>query len=102
MAASFADLRVGIRVKVKGTLMGDTVLATPCGTGRRRGRASTKATPTPEPEPERELTGAIAALAGSAVSFQFTVNAVTVHGAGSTSIDDGRQYRLTAETRTPT
>ena len=83
---TFADLRVGMRVEVKGALAGDTIIATRVGI---EGAAAPVPAPAPAPKPEpaeAELSGAISALSGGAASFQFNLGTRVVKGDGKTAI----------------
>jgi hypothetical protein len=77
---TFADLKLKMRVEIKGSLTGDTFTAT-------RVEVQEAAAPAPKPEPaEAELSGTISALSGTASSFQFTIGSRLVKGDGSTKI----------------
>jgi hypothetical protein len=103
---SFADLKLGVEVEVRGIASGNTVTAA-------RVEIENEAEPEPEPEPEphdppspnppaptppvanpptpnppreAELSGTIAGLTGTASSFQFTVGATLVKGDATTMI----------------
>jgi len=100
-AVSFAEVRVGLRVEVKGTLSGDTLSATHIEIEDRAGAPSPAPVPTPAPTPtptptptpapapapvEVEMTGVLGNLTGIATWFQFTVNGRTFKGDASVQI----------------
>jgi hypothetical protein len=86
---TFAALKVGSRVEVKGTLAGDSLVAarveiedasTPIP-------PPTSPPPTPGSEPtEAEFSGTISALSGGASSFQFTAAGRLVKGDATTTL----------------
>ena len=86
---SFAGLKVGARVEVKGTLAGDSLAATrvEIEDASTPIPAPTSPTPTPGSEPtEAEFSGTISALTGGASSFQFTAAGRLVRGDATTAI----------------
>jgi hypothetical protein len=92
---TFADLKLKMRVEVKGTLAGDTFTATRVeiedaaapAPGPAPAPTPNPPAPAPKPEPgEAELSGTISALSGSASSFQFNIGSRVVKGDGKTSI----------------
>jgi hypothetical protein len=86
---SFAGLKVGTRVEVKGTLAGDSLAATRVEIEDAPAPIPppTPPPPTPKPEPtEAEFTGTISALSGSASSFQFTAAGRLVKGDATTAL----------------
>jgi hypothetical protein len=94
-ARTFTDLKLKMRVEVKGTLAGDTFTATRVemedaaapAPGPAPVPAPNPPAPAPKPEPgEAELSGPISALSGSASSFQFNIGSRVVKGDGTTSI----------------
>jgi len=83
MIRSFSDLRIGIRVEVKGSLSGDTFTAS------RVELEGIAEAPEPEPEPEpaeRELKGTIAGLSGTASAFSFMLGSTLVKEDASTAL----------------
>jgi hypothetical protein len=80
--ATFADVKVGLTVEVKGaTTVTGGFLATKVEIQAPAGA------PAPVPEPaEVEFSGVIAGLTGSPASFTFTADGKTVHGNASTVI----------------
>jgi Domain of unknown function (DUF5666) len=87
---TFADLTLGARVEVKGTLAGDTLTATRV---EIEGAIAPAPAPVPAPKPEAEVTGTISALSGTASSFQFNVGSLVVKGDSTTAIggsDNGK------------
>jgi uncharacterized protein DUF5666 len=100
---TFADLGLGNRVEVHGSMSGDTLTATRVEI-EERGNAAPTPTPGPTPGPlpgpnpgpnpptpgaQVEVKGTISGLTGSASSFTFTVNGTTVKGDSTTTFGGG-------------
>jgi len=92
IARTFADLGMGNRVEVKGTLSGDTLTATRVEI-EEHGVPAPTPTPNPGPNPgpnpptpgaQAEVKGTVTGLSGTASSFTFTVNGTTVKGDNTT------------------
>ena len=85
---TFAALKVGSRVEVKGTLAGDSLAATRVEIeDASTPIPPTTPTPTPGSEPtEAEFSGTISALSGNASSFQFTAAGRLVKGDATTAL----------------
>ena len=86
---TFAGLKVGARVEVKGTLVGDSLAATRVEIEDASAPTPppTSPTPTPGSEPtEAEFSGTISALSGGASSFQFTAAGRVVRGDATTAL----------------
>jgi hypothetical protein len=97
VTGTFADLRLHMRVEVKGTLSGDTLTATRVeiedgaapvpGPVPGPGPAPPNPAPEPNPEPtEAEFSGIISGLTGAASAFQFNVGSRVVKGDATTAI----------------
>ena len=84
---TFAGLKVGTRVEVKGTLAGDSLAATRVEIEDASTTTLPPTSPTPGSEPsEAEFTGTISALSGGASSFQFTAAGRVVKGDATTAL----------------
>jgi len=99
ISRTFADLGMGSRVEVKGTLSGDTLTATRVEI-EERGVPAPTPTPNPGPSPgpnpgpnpptpgaQAEVKGTVSGLTGTASSFTFTVNGTTVKGDSTTKFE---------------
>jgi len=93
ISRTFADLGLGNRVEVKGTLSGDTLTAARVEIEERGIPAPTPGPgPNPGPNPpgpgaQVELKGTVSGLTGTASSFTFTVNGTTVKGDSATKFE---------------
>jgi len=94
---TFADLGLGNRVEVHGTLSGDTLTAsrveiedhgvpTPAPTPAPGPGPSPGPNP-PAPNPNAEVSGVVSALTGTASKFQFSIGSQIVNGTAATIID---------------
>jgi hypothetical protein len=75
---TFADLKNGVNVEVKGVQKDGFVQAS---------RIHLENEAAPGPGAEAELEGTVSGLTGSASSFQFTIGSVKVNGDGTTTFD---------------
>lgn len=97
-AATFADVKAGLRIEARGSLAGDTFNATDVQIEDRAGAPAPAPLPTPTPTPtpapvpspgpgpEVETTGTIDGLSGSAASFQFSIGSRVFRGDVSAQI----------------
>lgn len=85
---TFADLKVGLKVEVNGTLSGTTLMATRVEI-ESAAPTPMPPTPAPTPAPSVKVQGTVSGLTGTASSFQFMVGTTLVKGDGSTKFSSG-------------
>jgi len=90
IARSFADLKLGMRVEVKGTASGDAVTAARVEIENEAAEPPNDDddddNPNPPRNPEASITGMLKTLAGTAPALTLTVNTTTVRTTGATTV----------------